>query len=95
MTPGRDSGPRKGDRFWDQLSAASVERPWALIACGAALFVAAMPFAVRLYGDLRTDLRELLPQGAPAAVGLQELEKRIGGLASLAVVVRTDDLKAG
>src|SRR5205823_1916587 len=38
---------------------------------------------------------ELLPQGAPAAVGLQELEKRIGGLGSLAVVVRTDDLKAG
>jgi uncharacterized protein len=95
MTPGRDSGPRKGDRFWDRLSAASVERPWALIACGAALFIASIPFAVRLYGDLRTDLRELLPQGAPAAVGLQELEKRIGGLASLAVVVRTDDLKAG
>jgi uncharacterized protein len=95
MTPVRDSGPRKGDRFWDRLSAASVERPWALIACGAALFLLSMPFAVRLYGDLRTDLRELLPQGAPAAVGLQELEKRIGGLASLAVVVRTDDLKAG
>ena len=66
MTPGGDSGPRKGDRFWDKLSAASVERPWALIAVGAALFIAAMPFAVRLYGDLRTDLRELLPQGAPA-----------------------------
>ena len=95
MTPGGDSGPRKGDRFWDKLSAASVERPWALIAVGAALFIGAMPFAVHLYGDLRTDLRELLPQGAPAAVGLQELEKRIGGLASLAVVVRTDDLKAG
>ena len=95
MTPGGDSGPRKGDRFWDKLSAASVERPWALIAVSAALFIAAMPFAVRLYGDLRTDLRELLPQGAPAAVGLQELEKRIGGLASLAVVVRTDNLKGG
>ncbi|MGZ6143286.1 MAG: efflux RND transporter permease subunit, partial [Myxococcales bacterium] len=48
-----------------------------------------------LYGDLRTDLRELLPQGAPAAVGLEELEKRIGGLSHLAIVVTTDDLKAG
>jgi hypothetical protein len=95
MTPARDSGPRKGDRFWDWLSAYSVRRPWALIALGLALFVGAMPFAVRLYGDLRTDLRELLPQGAPAAVGLKELEKRIGGLASLAVVVRTEDLKSG
>jgi hypothetical protein len=57
--------------------------------------VASLPAAVRLYGDLRTDLRELLPQGAPAAVALQELEKRIGGFSHLNIVVRTDDLKAG
>src|SRR5207302_2043339 len=59
------------------------------------VFASSAPFAVRLYGDLRTDLRELLPQGAPAAAALEELEKRIGGLSSLAVVVRTADLKAG
>src|SRR5436853_631493 len=95
MTPRQDGKPRKGDRFWDRLSAVAVRRPWALALCALALLAASAPYAVRLYGDLRTDLRELLPQGAPAAVGLQELEKRIGGLSSLAVVVRTDDLKAG
>ncbi len=66
-----------------------------LVLIGAAVLALCVPASVRLYGDLRTDLRELLPQGAPAAVGLEELEQRIGGLSHLAVVVRTDDLKAG
>jgi predicted RND superfamily exporter protein len=95
MRPSGDTSARRGDRFWDRLAAVSIARPWGLLACGFALFVATAPFAARLYGDLRTDLRELLPQGAPSAVALEELENRIGGFGSLAVVVRTDDLKAG
>ena len=67
----------------------------ALALLGALVFLACVPAAVRLYGDLRTDLRELLPQDAPAAKGLADLEKRIGGFSHLAIVVRTDDLKAG
>jgi predicted RND superfamily exporter protein len=86
--------PRRGDRFWDRVAAISVARPWLLVLIGAAVLASTAPFAARLYGDLRTDLRELLPQGAPAAVGLEELEKRVGGLSSLAIVVRTEDLKA-
>ncbi|HKB76747.1 MAG TPA: MMPL family transporter, partial [Myxococcales bacterium] len=86
---------RRGDRLWERFAALAIARPWLLLAAGFALFAVTVPFAVRLYGDLRTDLRELLPQGAPAAVALQELERRVGGLASLSVVVRTDDLKAG
>jgi predicted RND superfamily exporter protein len=82
-------------RFWDWYAALSMRRSWLLFAIGAALFAACLPYAVRLYGDLRTDLRELLPQGAPAAEGLKVLEQRIGGLSHLAIVVRTDDLKAG
>jgi predicted RND superfamily exporter protein len=82
-------------RFWQWWAALSLRRPWPIVAVTAAAFFAALPAAVRLYGDLRTDLRELLPQGAPAAVALQELEKRIGGFAHLNIVVRTDDLKAG
>src|SRR5438067_13621918 len=82
-------------QFWQWWAALSLRRPLLITLLGILAFVSSIPFAVRLYGDLRTDLRELLPQGAPAAVGLQELEKRIGGLASLAIVVRTDDLKAG
>jgi len=86
---------RRGDRLWERFAALAILRPWLIVAVGAVVFAGTLPFAVRLYGDLRTDLRELLPQGAPSAVALQELERRIGGLASLAVVIRTDDLKAG
>src|SRR3982750_1420038 len=82
-------------RFWQWWAALSLRRPWLIALLGMLAFVASIPGAVRLYGDLRTDLRELLPQGAPAAVALAELEKRIGGLSHLAIVVRTDDLKAG
>src|SRR5256885_16206105 len=82
-------------RFWHWWAALSLRRPVLIVLLGTLAFVASVPFAARLYGDLRTDLRELLPQGAPAAVALAELEKRIGGLSHLAIVVRTDDLKAG
>jgi len=82
-------------RFWEWWAAFSLRRPWPLALLGAAVFAVCVPPAVRLYGDLRTDLRELLPQGAPAAKGLAELERRIGGFSHLAIVVQTDDLKAG
>jgi predicted RND superfamily exporter protein len=82
-------------RFWQWWAAFSLRRPVLLGLLGILALVTSVPFAARLYGDLRTDLRELLPQGAPAAVGLAELERRIGGLSHLAIVVRTDDLKAG
>ncbi|HTO97063.1 MAG TPA: MMPL family transporter [Myxococcales bacterium] len=82
-------------RFWQWWAALSLRRPWTLALIATLAFFASLPAAVRLYGDLRTDLRELLPQGAPAAVALQELEKRIGGFSHLNIVVRTDDLKAG
>jgi uncharacterized protein len=82
-------------RFWEWWAAFSLRRPWPLALLGAAVFALCVPPAVHLYGDLRTDLRELLPQGAPAAKGLAELERRIGGFSHLAIVVRTDDLEAG
>ena len=81
--------------LWDRWAAFSLRRPWWIALVATLLFAGSTPFAARLYGDLRTDLRELLPQGAPAAVGLRELERRIGGLSHLTVIVRTDDLKAG
>src|SRR3989441_4637387 len=82
-------------RFWHWWAAFSLRRPVLVALLGTLALVAPAPFAARLSGDLRTELRELLPQGAPAAVALAELEKRIGGLSHLAIVVRTDDLKAG
>jgi predicted RND superfamily exporter protein len=82
-------------RFWEWWAAFSLRHPWLIALWGTLVFALCLPFAVHLYGDLRTDLRELLPQDAPAAKGLAELEKRIGGFSHLAIVVRTDDLKAG
>ena len=54
-------------RFWQWWAAFSLRRPGLIVLVGILVFVASVPFAARLYGDLRTDLRELLPQGAPAA----------------------------
>ena len=90
-----DEQPSRALGFWDRWAALAQRRPWLLGLVGTTLFALSIPASVRLYGDLRTDLRELLPQGAPAAVGLEQLEQRIGGLSHLAVVVHTDDLKAG
>ncbi len=87
--------PTPATRFWRALAALSLRRPWLLAALGLLAFAVALPFAVRLYGDLRTDLRELLPRGAPSAIALDALEKRVGGLGQLTVVVETQDLKAG
>jgi hypothetical protein len=94
VTPSGYRAHRSG-RFWERYAAFSLRRPWLLLALATAIFGGCLPFAIRLYSDLHTDLRELLPQSAPAAVGLVELEKRIGGLSHLAIVVQTEDLKAG
>jgi predicted RND superfamily exporter protein len=83
------------NRFWDALVAFSLRRPRAVIAAGFVLLAAAAPFAVRLYADLRTDLRELLPRGAPAAAALDALEQRVGTLGNLAVLVQSEDFARG
>ncbi len=85
--------------FFERLlagwAALSLRRPWLLFLVGSALFLAAAPAAFKLYSDLRTDLRELLPRGAPAAVALDALEKRVGGFGHLSIIVDTPDLKTG
>ncbi len=81
--------------FWDSLAALSLRRPRTLFAAGLLVLLASAPFAVLLYKDLRTDLRELLPHNAPAAVALDSLERRVGALGNLAVLVQSDDFAAG
>lgn len=83
------------DRFFRAFARLSLLRPWTLLLLGLVAFAAAAPFAAQLYGDLHTDLRELLPRGAKAAVALDALEARVGGLAHLSVVIDTGNLKAG
>lgn len=90
-----DGASPAGSRLWERFAALALRRPWLLALLGALAFGLCVPASIHLYGDLRTDLRELLPQGAPAAVGLEQLEKRVGGLSHLAIIVRTEDLGAG
>jgi uncharacterized protein len=66
-----------------------------LLALALALLAGSAPLAIRLYTDLRTDLRELLPRGAPAALALTSLERRVGGTGYLSIVTETADPKAG
>jgi uncharacterized protein len=87
--------PSAAARFWRGLAASSLRSPWAWIAASTALFLCTAPFAAALYRELHTDLRELLPRGAKSAVALEALEKRVGGLNHLSVVVQTADLEAG
>jgi predicted RND superfamily exporter protein len=75
--------------------ALAMARPWTLALLGLALLAGSAPLAVRLYTDLRTDLRELLPRDAPAALAITSLEKRVGGFGHLSIVVETKNLKAG
>ncbi len=95
VTPPRSARAGLIERWLTGYAALALRRPWWLLFVGFAAFCAAAPAAVRLYTDLRTDLRELLPRGAPSALALDALEKRLGGLAHLSVVVQTDDLHAG
>jgi predicted RND superfamily exporter protein len=83
------------DRFLTYWSELSLRRSALLSSIVVLVMLIGVPGTVQLYGNLHTDLRELLPKGAPAAVGLDELEKRLGGLSHLTVVVRTEDFAAG
>jgi uncharacterized protein len=81
--------------FWSRYAAWVVRRWRAMLWASVVATFASIPFAVLLYENLRTDLRELLPQDAPAVAHLRELEKRLGFLGQLMIVVRTEDLAAG
>jgi hypothetical protein len=45
----------------------------------------------RLYGDLRPDMTELLPESSASAVALREVTRRVGGYAELTVVLHGAD----
>ncbi len=83
------------DRVWQGWARISHQHAGKLLGLGVAVLLASLPWAAQLYGNLHTDIRELLPQGAPAAVALDELEHRIDGLSSLTLVVQADEPKQG
>ena len=48
----------------------------------------------RLYGNLRSEIEELLPRDAPSVVAIEELRTRMAGLQYLGVVVDTGRRRA-
>jgi predicted RND superfamily exporter protein len=94
------TGERSPERLWAprfllRVMDVAIRKPRFLVALGVVALVVSVPFAAQLYMDLRTDLRELLPRGAPAARALDSLERRLGGTAHLSIVVETDDPEGG
>jgi uncharacterized protein len=76
------------------LTALVLKRPRLIL--GLALSIAApmLVFSARLFGDLRANLKELLPENARSVVTLRELERRFGGWSELSIVVESPDREA-
>jgi predicted RND superfamily exporter protein len=66
----------------------------ALIVCSAIAALAGAVGTVRLYSDLRTDVRELLPERTPSARDLEAVTRRVGGFAQQTIVLHGADALA-
>lgn len=93
-------GERSPEHLWAprlllRVTALGIRTPALFAVIAAVLLVVSGPWAARLYMELRTDLRELLPRGAPAARALDALEHRLGGIGHLSIVVETEDPTSG
>jgi predicted RND superfamily exporter protein len=62
----------------DRIMGRILARRRVILAAGLALAVAATPFAVLLYANLRSAVEELLPRSAPSVAALDELHRRLG-----------------
>jgi predicted RND superfamily exporter protein len=63
----------------------------ALLAASAIAALVGAVGTVRLYSDLRTDVREMLPEKTPSARDLETVTRRVGGFAQLSIVLHGAD----
>jgi uncharacterized protein len=84
----------KGGSLLETIVRLSLKRGGAVLL--AALFLTApmLYFAIALLGDLRADLKELLPETAPSVQTLRKLEKRFGGWSQLSLLIESPDREA-
>ena len=61
----------------DRVTRAAVRRPWTFVLSALALFAASLWLASGL--ELRSDLRELLPDDVPSVAQVKEMIRRVGG----------------
>jgi len=60
---------------------------------GSLLGVAGTYFSVKLFSDLRTDFRELLPQSARSVLDLHEVSERLESIDNLAILIFSQDVE--
>lgn len=82
----------RDERFFRWVAAACTRRPGRILAALALTLLPAGWAAKQL--ELRTDLKELLPQDQPSVVDLRRIEQRLEGSGAFIVAIEGDDLAA-
>jgi predicted RND superfamily exporter protein len=80
--------------MWAAFQRLVLRRPGVVVLAAVLSAVPMTWWSVQLFGDLRSDLRELLPEGARSVQTLRELERRFGGFSQLSIIVRSPDRAA-
>jgi hypothetical protein len=85
----------KKDRdVFSRLVDAIARRPGPILVIALLLALPSTYWSALLFGDLRADLRELLPEHAESVETLKNLERRFGGWSQLSIVIRSPDRAA-
>jgi predicted RND superfamily exporter protein len=71
-----------------------LRRPRLVVAIALLSLIPMGGWSAQLFGDLRADVRELLPQHARSVETLRELERRFGGWSQLSIVIESNDRAA-
>jgi predicted RND superfamily exporter protein len=89
--PGGDAPERAGTSLATRWVRFADQRRRALLLLCAALAALGLVGTVRLYGDLRPDLSELLPARSRSALDLATVTRRVGGYAEASVILHGAD----
>ncbi|MBK6683830.1 MAG: MMPL family transporter [Deltaproteobacteria bacterium] len=80
--------------MFSRLVDAIARRPGPILVIALLLALPSTYWSALLFGDLRADLRELLPEHAESVETLKNLERRFGGWSQLSIVIRSPDRAA-
>ena len=79
-------------RFVEGIVGFSIRQPWLVVLFAIGILFGASQYTKRL--ELRSDFLELLPRDSPGFIAFEQQLKRVGGGATLIVVVESPDRKA-
>ena len=84
--------PSRGARFWDRVAGFLIRR--SLLICLLTLAITGIAFTQVLKLEIRTDFKELLPQGTQSVRDYNKIIDRVGGLGTLSVAVESPSPEA-